>query len=319
MADPMQEFVRQENEHRAQAGTGILTATQEIRLNLNQSICAQKIDGKMYLFTVSLAAAHRLHCMGKEGLCPPAVKYTPFTVATALRAIDFLTDEDYLNVVRIVQDVINGPTEVDDIKKSKPEDEVPRLVVYELYMKALETVLHPNMLPVVAGDPATAYQRSVTYSMTVNLKVEFMKHIQLRKSSNASEARVMTRVAAALASIAASAPRPAPYGAGSGGGQGVKGGNQGNGGGAGKGGFGGKGNGGNGGGKGKGKGKGKGGVNTCLDWMQGNCPGSGRSTCPNGHMHCGTIARLDWLNTRFLAGALTGEQLMALSQQTDNS
>lgn len=319
--DNVADFVRIDREGRAQAGHGVLTPQQEIRLNLNQSICAHKIDGKVYLFAVSLAASHRLYALADKRACPPAIVMNPFTIATALRAIEILSDEEYLNMVRVVQDVLNGPIDAADIQRIKPEEELSRLDVYEVYLKSFETVLKPSMLPVVGGDPATAYERSVVLAISINLKQEFNQAIKTKQQIKRAEVAVMTRVGTVMAALQQQLQRAAPYNAPAGGGGNPAGGKGGGGAvavpkGAPKG---GKGGGGGKGAPGGGKG-GKGtGIQVCLDWCEGNCPGTGRATCPNGHVHQATIGRLDFLNTRFLGGRLTPERMAILCREVDNS
>eukprot|EP00392_Amoebophrya_sp_AT5.2_P005129 g5138.t1 len=301
--DNVADFVRIDREGRAQAGHGVLTPQQETRLNLSQSICAHKIDGKVYLFAVSLAASHRLYALADKRACPPAITMNPFTIATSLRAIEILSDEECLNMVRVVQDVLSGPIDAADIAR--------------VYMKSFETVLKPSMLPVVGGDPATAYERSVVLAVSINLKQEFMQAIKTKQQIKRAEVAVMTRVGTVVAALqqqlqARAAPYNAPANAGGGAGKGggaaqPKGAPKGKGGGAGKGGN-----------PPAGKGKG-GGIQVCLDWCEGNCPGTGRATCPNGHVHQATIGRLDFLSGRLLGGRLTPERMAVLCREVDNS
>eukprot|EP00392_Amoebophrya_sp_AT5.2_P008845 g8873.t1 len=321
--DNVADFVRIDREGRAQAGHGVLTPQQEIRLNLNQSICAHKIDGKVYLFAVSLAASHRLYALADKRSCPPAITMNPFTIATSLRAIEILSDEEYLNMVRVVQDVLSGPIDAAEIQRIRQEEELSRLEVYEVYMKSFETVLKPSMLPVVGGDPATAYERSVVLAVAINLKQEFTQAVKTKQQIKRAEVAVMTRVGTVVAALQQQfQQRAAPYNAPAGGGAAA--------GGAGKGGAvaapqkgvpkGGKVGGGGKGAPPAGGGKGKGtGIQVCLDWCEGNCPGTGRATCPSGHVHQATIGRLDFLNTRFLGGRLTPERMAILCREVDNS
>eukprot|EP00392_Amoebophrya_sp_AT5.2_P002527 g2532.t1 len=313
--DNVSDFVRLDREGRAQAGRGVLTPQQETRLNLNQSICAHKIDGRVYLFAVSLAASHRLYALADKRSCPPAITMNPFTIATSLRAIEILDDAEYLNMVRVVQDILSGPIDAAEIARVRPEEELSRLDVYDVYLKSFETVTKPSMLPVVGGDPSTAYERSVVLAVSINLKQEFNTAIKTKQQIKRAEVAVMTRVGTVVAALqqqlqARAAPYNAPAAAPKGGapGGGVvqpKGAPKGKGGG-------GKGN--PPGGKGKG-----GGIQVCLDWCEGNCPGTGRATCPSGHVHQATIGRLDFLNGRFLGGRLTPDRMALLCREVDNS
>eukprot|EP00392_Amoebophrya_sp_AT5.2_P018486 g19039.t1 len=304
----LNDFVRIQGEFQAQAGHGILTPAQEQRLTTEQTICQHKIDGKTYLFAVSAAASQRLFALAKKELRPPAIAFNPFTLATAFRAIEFIDDVEYLTLVRVIQDAVMGPIEMAEVLKSKPDEELTKKELCDIFLQKAAEVLTPSELPTVDGPAATRYQRAANLATTVNLKMKFNAHCSLRKMMKKSEIEIAKRMqsspgggSSSRAAPYAPAPQcqPSPKGKGGGKQQLPKGGGKG------------------GGGK-KGGGSPKGGpaTPTCLEWIKGTCPGTDQASCPNNHLHHGPLSRLDWLSSRFVLG-MTSEQLAAKASNSE--
>eukprot|EP00392_Amoebophrya_sp_AT5.2_P013137 g13248.t1 len=177
-------------------------------------------------------------------------------------------------------------------------------------MKAFAAVTTNSMLPPVPAAPAnTLYQRAVVIALTVNLKSRFMESLANKKSSN--ELRMELRAefgskygpTSSSSNGGASSTGGSPY-------NGPKNNTPGKGGkGAGK-------------GKGKpagGKGGGANGVDTCLDWIESKCSGAGRSTCPKGHLHSGSLQKVTWLSARMCEGRVSDDVLWTKSREVGRS
>eukprot|EP00392_Amoebophrya_sp_AT5.2_P009821 g9849.t1 len=217
-------------------------------------------------------------------------------------------------MVKVLNEAVMGPVDPFEIKRLDPAHVLEKEAVYENYMKAFAAVTANSMLPPVAAQPAaTVYQRSIRIALTVNLKAKFSDLLSHKKNNQELAQQLRAEFKGGYAPVSSGGgssssnnspymymgPNPKKNG-------GPKGGQN---------------NPGKGGGKGK-KGGGAqpgGAVDTCLDWIEGNCPGRGRSTCPKGHRHAGTLQKVTWLNSRFLEGRVSDDQCMAKSREVDNS